>query len=252
MDNNYQSAPIPGANTENQPYSHSANTPLQGNQIIPKDALATQKNRSILWIIITIISSLTAVTFIILFVWMYNKWNTADTNVTGQIEAAAAVARSEAIAETEKTFEEREKIPYRTFSGPSDLGSLTFDYPKTWDLYTEEDGADGRELKAYLNPSGVPPLDNENPIALRVQILSESFDSYIQNYQSEVEDGKMSLTVAPVGGANANIYKGELENDFQGFAAIFKIRDKTVVLQTDSLLFEADFNNILASVKYNL
>ena len=255
MDNNFQPAPVPapGMNTENQPYSHSANTPLQGNQIIPKDALATQKNRSILWIIITIISSLTAITFIILFIWMYSKWNDASTNVEGQKEAAAAVARSEAIAETEKTFEEREKIPYRIFSGPSDLGSLTFEYPKTWDLYTEEDGTNNNnELMAYLNPSGVPPLNNRNPIALRVSILNESFDSYIQRYQSNVEDGRMSLTVSPVGGANANIYKGELEDEFQGLAAIFKIRDKTVVLQTDSLLFETDFNNILASVKYNL
>lgn len=243
----------PGATTENQPYSHSASTPLQGNQIIPKDALETQKNRSILWIIITIICALTAITFICLFIWMYGKWNEADTNVTGQIEAAAAVARSEAIAETERTFEEREKYPYKMFSGPADLGSLTFEYPKTWSLYEENDASDGRsEFIAYLNPDKIPPLNYNNPIALRVSILNRGFDDYIRQYQNKVENGMMTLTVAPVGGANANIYKGELDgNNFQGIAAVFKIRDKTVVLQTDALVFENDFNNILNSVKYN-
>lgn len=243
--NNYQ--PI----MENQPYSHSAETPLQGNQIIPKDALQTQKNRSTLWIIITIISALTAVAFIILFIWMYNKWNDADTNVQGQINSAVAIARSEATEKAEREFEEREKNPYKIFSGPADLGSLTFEYPKTWSLYEEEDASTNNDFSAYLNPDKVPPVNSGNPIALRVMILNESYDNYIQNYQGRVEDGSMTLTVAPVGGANANIYKGLLDNDFQGIAAILKIRDKTVVIQTDALLYEAEFNYILSTVSYN-
>ncbi|MBR3365685.1 hypothetical protein IKG48_01000 [Candidatus Saccharibacteria bacterium] len=247
--NNFQ--PAPGINIENQPYSHSAETPLTGNQVIPKDALQTQKNRSILWIIVTIISGLVAITFIGLFIWMYNKWNDADTNVSGQIESAVAIARSEAIAETERTFEEREKQPYKIFSGPADLGSLNFEYPKTWSLYEAEDASKGGDYYAYLNPDKVLPV-NENPLALRVMILAEAYDSYIQNYQGKVEDGSMTLTVSPVGGSNANIYKGLLENDYQGIAAVLKIRDKTVVIQTDSLVFTDDFNTILNTVSYNL
>lgn len=246
MDNNIYQPTM-----ENQPYSHSAETPLTGNQIIPKDALQTQKNRSILWIIITIISGLTALTFIILFIWMYGKWNDADTNVQGQISSAVAVARSEATEKAEREFEEREKNPYKIFSGPADLGSLTFEYPKTWSLYEEEDASTNNDFSAYLNPDKVPPVNSNNPIALRVMILNESYDSYIQTYQSKVEDGSMTLTVAPVGGTNANIYKGKLDNDFQGIAAILKIRDKTVVIQTDALLYENEFNYILSTVSYN-
>ena len=248
---NFSPEPAPGMNVENQPYSHSANTPLSGNQIIPKDALQTQKNRSVLWIIITIISGLTAITFIILFIWMYNKWNDTDSNVQGQINSAVAIARSEATEKAEREFEEREKNPYKIFSGPADFGSLTFEYPKTWSLYEEEDASTNNDFSAYLNPDKVPPVDSNNPIALRVMILNESYDSYIQSYQSKVEDGSMTLTVSPVGGTNANIYKGRLDNDFQGIAAILKIRDKTVVMQTDALLYEAEFNHILSTVSYN-
>ena len=248
---NFSPEPAPGMNVENQPYSHSANTPLSGNQIIPKDALQTQKNRSVLWIIITIISGLTAITFIILFIWMYNKWNDTDSNVQGQINSAVAIARSEAAEKAEREFEEREKNPYKIFSGPADFGSLTFEYPKTWSLYEEEDASTNNDFSAYLNPDKVPPVDSNNPIALRVMILNESYDSYIQSYQSKVEDGSMTLTVSPVGGTNANIYKGRLDNDFQGIAAILKIRDKTVVMQTDALLYETEFNHILSTVSYN-
>lgn len=252
MDNDNQTTTNFSATSENQPYSHSAITPLQGNQIIPKDALEAQKSRSTLWIIITIICALTAATFIGLFIWMYSKWSDAETNVNGQISAAVAVARSEAIAETEQTFEEREKYPYKMFSGPTDLGSLTFEYPKTWSLYEEKDASSGNsEFVAYLNPDKIPPLNQSNPLALRVSIISRSFDDYIKQYQSKVENGKMTLTVSPVGGANANIYRGEINNDFQGIVAVLKIRDKTVVLQTDALIFESDFDNILNSVKYN-
>ncbi|MBR3177631.1 hypothetical protein IKF27_02395 [Candidatus Saccharibacteria bacterium] len=248
---NFSPEPAPGMNVENQPYSHSANTPLSGNQIIPKDALQTQKNRSVLWIIITIISGLTAITFIILFIWMYNKWNDTDSNVQGQINSAVAIARSEATEKAEREFEEREKNPYKIFSGPADFGSLTFEYPKTWSLYEEEDASTNNDFSAYLNPDKVPPVDSNNPIALRVMILNESYDSYIQSYQSKVEDDSMTLTVSPVGGTNANIYKGRLDNDFQGIAAILKIRDKTVVMQTDALLYETEFNHILSTVSYN-
>ena len=248
---NFSPEPAPGMIVENQPYSHSANTPLSGNQIIPKDALQTQKNRSVLWIIITIISGLTAITFIILFIWMYNKWNDTDSNVQGQINSAVAIARSEATEKAEREFEEREKNPYKIFSGPADFGSLTFEYPKTWSLYEEEDASTNNDFSAYLNPDKVPPVDSNNPIALRVMILNESYDSYIQSYQSKVEDDSMTLTVSPVGGTNANIYKGRLDNDFQGIAAILKIRDKTVVMQTDALLYETEFNHILSTVSYN-
>jgi hypothetical protein len=68
-----------------------------------------------------------------------------------------------------------------------------------------------------------------------------------------VKNGKMSLAVRPVGGENANVYTGELPNtsDLQGIAAIFKIRDKTAVIQTDAMLFADDYYKILDSVKYN-
>jgi len=32
---------------------------------------------------------------------------------------------------------------------------------------------------------------------------------------------------------------------------IFKIRDKTAIMQTDSVLFEADYNTLLSTVQFN-
>ena len=213
----------------------------------------TLKHRTFLWMIITIVAALVAVTFIGLFIWMYTKWDSAQTDVDGQIKAAVAVAEANAIAETERTFEEREKYPYSLFAGPSDYGSLTFEYPKTWSLYEEKDARDNRsDYTAYLNPDKVPPLDSSTPLALRVQILTQSFDSYINNYTSRVANGDLTLTVIAVGGSNANLYRGKFDNNFNGLAAVFKVRDKTVVLRTDAELFEADFMSVLSTVSYNL
>ena len=53
-------------------------------------------------------------------------------------------------------------------------------------------------------------------------------------------------------GATANKYTGTIPNtEFSGYIIVFKIRDKTAILQTDSILFESDFNKILDSVTFN-
>ena len=56
-----------------------------------------------------------------------------------------------------------------------------------------------------------------------------------------------------VGGAVANKYTGKIPGtELNGFIVIFKIRDKTAILQTDSVLFENDFfNTVLKSIEFN-
>lgn len=223
----------------------------QPGQISPDAALASRSNRAFVWIAVSIVVSLVAVTFIGLFIWMYAQWNEAKTNVEGQINEAVARKVHEAVTETEATFEEREKNPYKTFTGPSDYGSLSFQYPKTWSLYEVSDASSGRDYQALFNPDKIPPTNSETPLALQVNILNESYDSVIEDYTDAVQDGEMTVEPTVIGGSPANIYRGELDNDFFGLIAIFKLRDKTVTIQTDAFIFEDDFRKVLSTVTYN-
>ena len=50
----------------------------------------------------------------------------------------------------------------------------------------------------------------------------------------------------------ANLYTGTIPNtELSGYIVIFKIRDKTVILQTDSVLFKDDFDALLKTITFN-
>ena len=210
--------------------------------------------------IVIILVSLIAVTFIGLFIWMFMQYNEVQTDVEGQIGLAVAEAKDEQAAKDEAEFFEREKNPYKTFSGPADYGQLTFNYPKTCSVYVAAAATDGGDFNAYFNPVQVDAVGKDTINALRVTIKNKSFEDVIEEYQRIMDRKDSGLTVQSVviGDAEknsevtANRYTGKIPNtDLNGFIVVFKIRDKTVILQTDSVIFENDFNELLETITFN-
>ena len=204
--------------------------------------------------IVIIIVSLIAVTFIGLFIWMLMQYNDVQTDVEGQISVAVAEAKDEQSAKMEAEFLEREKYPYKTFSGPADYGELTFEYPKTWSVYVAEDAANGGDFSAYFNPIQVDAISDETINALRVHVLNESFESVTEEYQDYLDDKDSNLSVESVkiNGTTANLYSGTIpDTELSGYIVIFKIRDKTAILQTDSVFFKEDFDKLIETITFN-
>lgn len=109
------------------PGSAASPTPLTPLASIPKSSPIPPPRKSyrgLIEMIILVVMSLLAVTFIGLFIWKYIEWDTVKTDIDGQIDAAVAVAVSENTTQLEKDFLEREKYPYKSFMGPADYGSL--------------------------------------------------------------------------------------------------------------------------------
>ena len=214
---------------------------------------ASQKtvNRNLIETIILVVVSVIAVVFIGLFVWKYIEWDAVKTDVDGQINAAVAVAEAETTAQLEAEFVEREKYPYKTFTGPADYGSLSFEYPKTWNVYVARDASSGGDFEAYLNPGEVQPVGNSTINSLRVIIRDTAFDSAVRTYDNYVKSGRLKLETRNVGSTIANVYTGELPSGgLQGIVTMFKLRDKTVVLQTDAMLFADEYFKLLDTVTF--
>lgn len=212
----------------------------------------TKFHGSLVETIVLIATSLIAATFIGLFFWAFVQWNEAKTDVQGQVDEAVAIAVEENATALETEFAERERYPFNTFTGPADYGSLSFEYPRTWSVYIENDAVNGGDFTAYLNPGQVSPVSNTTINALRVSIRDRSFDNVARTYENYLNRGTLSLSVQTLnGGESANIYRGELPNALRGSVAIFRIRDKTAILQTDAEIFESDFQTILKSVTFN-
>jgi len=249
--NLYQSPFTPGmpaANPLNKNYAD-----MTGEERKEASRIAKAKNRiDLMKTVGLIVVSLLAVLFIGLFIWMWVKWNDASTNVKGKVDVAVAEAKNELQTKLESEFDEKEKYPYKVFTGPTDLGELSFEYPKTWSLYVQSSANRGGDYAAYLNPGQVNVVQDDTVMALRVSIKGTLFDQAISDFAEKVRSGDMTLSTTVVNGNNVNVYTGKLDNEYQGIICVFKLRDKTVMLQTDSTsVFSDDFYRILKTVKFN-
>ena len=106
----YPSAGTPGmSGTPGMPMVQQVQAPPVGPK---KDAVGLAKT------IVIIILALIAVTFIGLFIWMMMEKDDVQRDVNGQISVKVAEAKDQQAMELESEFLEREKYPYKTFSGP--------------------------------------------------------------------------------------------------------------------------------------
>ncbi|MDO4611546.1 MAG: hypothetical protein Q4B34_01660 [Candidatus Saccharibacteria bacterium] len=204
--------------------------------------------------IVIVVLSLALATFIGLFIWMMLQYNSARADVESEIAVAVAEAKDEQALRLETEFAEREKYPYSTFSGPADYGQLTFEYPKTWSVYVASDASKGGDYNAYFNPIQVDTVSKDTINALRLTIRNKDFESVAAEYNRalEAKDSDLKVEVIEIAGATANRYTGTIPGtELSGYIVIFKIRDKTAVLQTDSVHFAEDFDKLLTTIKFN-
>lgn len=215
----------------------------------------SEKNfSSLIKTIAIIVLSLIAATFIGLFIWMLVQYNDASTDLEGKINAAVAEAKDTQATELEKEFLNREKYPLREFSGPEDYGHLSFKHPKTWSVFVNKDATKGGDFEAYLNPGEVSPIADTTVNALRVKIIDKSFDAVAAEYQKEINRKGSTLKVesTTINNVSANRYTGTLPgSELNGIVVIFKIRDKTAVIQTDTILFQEDFDALIGTITFN-
>ena len=253
-----QQGPMPGAGMPGAQQNPMTGAPMIMQAPVVEDPLkAREQARSLFATIGVIALGLVAATFIGLFLWILGEYNYTKSDVDGQISAAVVKAVDENTTKLEEEFTEREKNPFKTFAGPADYGELTFEYPKTWSVYVAKDAVNGGNYEAYFNPSEVNTVSEKTINSLRLFIRTDAFDRVANEYQHKLEGSKATLTVESVmigKGSNisANRYLGVIPGtELNGIIVIFKIRDKTVVMQTDSVLFEKDYNKILASIRFN-
>ncbi len=252
MDNNGQMPPVQPMQVTT---SSSINVPVIKQ--VGVDTGEKKDNSGLIKTIVIIVVSLIAVTFIGLFIWIFMQYSEINEDMDGQINVKVAEEKEKMTEEFQKKFEEEEKNPYRSFAGPADYGELSFKYPKTWSVYIAADAVNGGDFEAYLNPLQVDPVGKDTINALRVTITNKSFDTVVAGYQRDVEKKDSGLTVESVmigegDSITANRYSGNIPGtELNGYIVIFKIRDKTVILQTDSVLFEGDFNTLLSTIKFN-
>lgn len=185
-------------------------------------------------------------------IWAFTNYVDQKENVDAKIETAVTAAKKAQSVADEKIYFEKEKQPYVQFAGPADLGRVTFSYPKTWSMYIAKNGSTSEGYEAYLNPGSVPAVANDQPYAVRVIVSNKTYEDSLDDYESAVKKGDLKSSPITVNGFSGIRLDGTFSKTRSGSAVIFKVRDKTLTIATDSESFKADFNNaIITSLDFN-
>ena len=195
--------------------------------------------------------SVFAVAFAGLSVWAFINYMDQKNNVDAKVSTAVTEAEKKLGDKLEADFIERDKQPLKSFTGPSDYGTLSFKHPKTWSVYVSNDGTKGSGYEAFFNPGAVPSLDAASSrYALRVAIVNEQYEDTIAEYESLVKKGELKSSTVKANGENGTRLDGNFSRDIRGAAVIFKIRDKSVIVQTDADTFKSDFEALVQTITF--
>lgn len=183
-----------------------------------------------------------------LSIWSYAQYRDQKDNTDAKISTAVAAAKKAQGATDQATFAQQVKQPFTVFNGPSDFGSVSFKFPKTWSVYyADGDDGNGNTFAVYFNPDHVPTISSTQQFALRLTIEEQSYESVVASYASAVKKGTLKSSIVTTNGLSGTRIDGQFSKTLDGSVVIFKVRDKTLLVQTDSPSFLADFNNTIVS-----
>lgn len=173
-------------------------------------------------------------------------------------DAKAADAVKNAIAEEDKKkdaeFAEKEKSPVKTYVGPVTYGTLTFNFPKTWNQYVSAE-ASTLPINNFFSPDYVPDLASNLPYALRVQVSNQTYATSLKSFDSAAKAGTSVVAayrLPKMPSVLGSMITGEINSKkTKGVLVMLPLRDKTVILWTEGTNNTTDFTNIvLPSVTY--
>lgn len=201
-------------------------------------------------IILIVVIALVAIGGIAAFVWAYSQMTYYRDNSAEIAAQAVEAGKAEQYIADEEIFNEKMKEPYSEFVGPADFGSISFSYPRTWSAYNVQNNSNGYEVIFY--PGVIPVIDSDTPVALRIEVISKNYEDELSSYERYVENGE--LTASPItvsDGQEGVIFNGNLSDDFESSFVVLKLRDKTLIIQTDTDKYLGDFDDIiLATFKF--
>lgn len=181
--------------------------------------------------------------------WAFAGMQDYKNNVQPKIDKAVAIAQEETSTAKDKEFVEKEKTPVREYKAPQTAGSLSIQYPKTWSAYVTEPKSGTDIVNGYFHPGYVPAAESGTDYALRVQVISRSYDLELKKYESKAKAGKVKISAykapkLPEGIVGSKI-EGEINTGQQDVMVMFPLRDKTIIVSTESVQFFGDFNDII-------
>ena len=186
---------------------------------------------------------------LVTMVWMAITFANYRNNDVNRLKAKEEESRIATTQKLEAQFAELEKTPYQQFVGPEDLGRVAFSYPKTWNQYISKAA---QPFEVFFNPNLVSPVSDANSrYALRMLIEPNDYVKVVDKYSSLIKSNKLKQSIININGQQSTRLDGQFSDKITGSAVIFKIRDKTVTIRTDTdQTHLPDFNKLIGTITF--
>lgn len=175
----------------------------------------------------------------------YNDFKTQKTEVDAIVAQAVESATAQQADELNADFEQRLKSPHEKYTAASEFNAVAVTYPRTWSSYVETSDSGGTALDGYFHPGTVPGATSGQKYALRLTLERADYAETVDDWQRDVESGELKANAITVNGIRGIKLSGLLDKDTTGVMVILPIRDKVLLIWTESNLYEDDFNQII-------
>jgi hypothetical protein len=180
--------------------------------------------------------------------WAFSSRQDYKLHSDQKAAVASAAAVKAAQADDATKYAEEAKNPLKTWVGPSQFGSISVKYPKTWSSYVVLGGSSA-PVNGFFQPDVVPDAnDPGNSFALRVQVVSQAYSQQLAQYNSSTIQQKVTVhaySLPKVPSVIGSRVDGQISGNKQGSIIILPLRNLTLEIWTESGDYENDFNNII-------
>ncbi len=188
-------------------------------------------------------------------VWAYNQRTHYKDHSDQEVTAAVNKAIDSQKQIDAANYAEQAKKPYDTYIGPAAFGNVTVNYPKTWSSYVVENDKGGNPISGYFQPGTVPNvIDPDNSFALRVELVSTSYDTVLSQFKASVTAGKVTVapyTLPKVPSIVGSRIEGQITPTKQGVMVVLPLRNMTLKIWTESNDFKGDLDtHILPNLSF--
>jgi hypothetical protein len=236
--------------------------PQYNNQNLNVSTITGQplpKNKRPILLIVTLIALILLLILAIIFGYLtYSKMIDYKNNSDKLSAVAVAKATQDQKKQIEADYAEQEKSPLKNYTSPSQYGSVSINYPKTWSAYIiEQSTGNQTPVNGYFNPGFVPNTAGEGTaFILRIQILDQPYKNVVDQYNTQVTQGKLKASTFKAENVKNSLLGirlvGQLSQTVKGEIVVIPMRDKVLKIWTETETGRADFNNfILKSLTFS-
>jgi hypothetical protein len=206
-----------------------------------------------LHLVLTVFLGIGMVLFGALAIYAFRDNDNIHRNLNAIIASAKDKAAADQKNKDEADFKKQNELPYKTYIADAVDGAFKLQIPKNWSVYTGKSDTGTTQLDLRSDPDVVSIALNNgiSSNAFKLQILRQGQPEVLQSkFQDKIKTKKVTSKQITVSGISAIQLDGLFDDQrHNGVVTILPVRDKTMVISTDTHNNLTEYNQILSSAQ---